>query len=342
MDQIAIVILNWNGQKFLSDFLPSVIAHSGDARIILADNASTDSSVHFVQTHFPQVEIVVNSENGGFAKGYNDALKRIESPYYLLLNSDVEVTENWLVPLLEQMKDPKIAGCQPKVLAYGNKQKFEHAGACGGYLDRNYFPFCRGRIFDETETDEGQYNGENEVFWTSGACMLIRSEVYHRVGGFDELFFAHMEEIDMCWRIKRLGYSFKIIPSTHVYHVGGGTLNYFSPKKTYLNFRNSLFMIAKNHDGLLFPKMFYRMSLDGIAATTFLLKGKPRHFYAVFQAHRDFYKKLRTMLRKRAALKSLSTTFNDRGLYRGSILWARYFKHIHQFSKLNMRFFEKM
>ena len=339
MNQIAIVILNWNGKNFLKDFLPGVIKHSADARIIVADNNSSDDSVGFLESMYPQVEIIRNVENGGFAKGYNDALKLVESPFYLLLNSDVEVSEDWLVPLMTSLKDPLVAGCQPKVLTFSNRERFEHAGACGGFLDRNYYPFCRGRIFDETEYDKHQYDGETEVFWTSGACMLIRSELFHKAGGFDEDFFAHMEEIDLCWRIKRLGYAFRVIPSSEVYHVGGGTLSYLSPQKTYLNFRNSLFMITKNHHGWLFPKLFYRMYLDGVAAITFLCKGKPKHFNAVFRAHIDFYRKLRVMLGHRKYLNSISTGFNDGGLYRGSILWARYFKRIHEFSRLNMRFF---
>lgn len=340
MNQIAIVILNWNGKHFLKEFLPSVIKHSGDARIILADNASSDDSISFLTSEFPNIEIIQNDQNGGFAKGYNDALKKVESKFYLLLNSDVEVSENWLIPLLKTMNDSQIAGCQPKVLAHSNKSKFEHAGAAGGYLDHNYYPFCRGRIFNETEDDSHQYDGEAEVFWTSGACMLIRSELFHQVGGFDELFFAHMEEIDLCWRIKRLGYAFKIIPSSEVYHVGGGTLNYFSPKKTYLNFRNSLYMITKNHAGWLGPKLFYRMLLDGIAAMMFLVSGKPSHFNAVFMAHIDFYMNIKNMLSKRKNLKMNSGNFNRTGLYRGSILWAKYFKKIHSFSKLNMRLFD--
>jgi len=340
LNQIAIVILNWNGKHFLKDFLPSVIKYSKDARIIVADNASSDDSISLLTNEFPTIEIIQNDQNGGFAKGYNDALKKVESPYYLLLNSDVEVSENWLVPLLKTMENPKIAGCQPKVLSFANKTKFEHAGAAGGYLDRNYYPFCRGRIFNETEKDTHQYDGEAEVFWTSGACMLIRSELYHKVGGFDELFFAHMEEIDLCWRIKKLGYQFKIIPSSEVYHVGGGTLDYLSTKKTYLNFRNSLYMITKNHVGWLFPKLFYRMLLDGIAATMFLFSGKPKHFWAVFMAHVDFYKHLKIMLKKRKELREIATDFNKTGLYRGSILWAKYFKGIRSFSNLNMRLFD--
>ena len=340
MNQIAIVILNWNGKHFLKDFLPSVIKYSGDARIIVADNASSDDSISFLTNEFPTIEIIQNDQNGGFAKGYNDALKKVESPYYLLLNSDVEVSENWLIPLLKTMENPQVAGCQPKVLSFADKSKFEHAGAAGGYLDHNYYPFCRGRIFNETENDTQQYDGEAEVFWTSGACMLIRSELFHKVGGFDELFFAHMEEIDLCWRIKKLGYQFKIIPSSEVYHVGGGTLDYLSPKKTYLNFRNSLYMITKNHVGWLFPKLFYRMLLDGIAATMFLFSGKPTHFWSVFMAHVDFYKHLKIMLKKRKELREISADFNKTGLYRGSILWAKYFKGIRSFSNLNMRLFD--
>jgi GT2 family glycosyltransferase len=340
LDQIAIVILNWNGVKFLHEFLPSVIQHSENARIIVADNASTDESVEVIRTQFPNVEIILNESNGGFAKGYNDALKKIDSEFYLLLNSDVEVSENWLNPLFEAIQNPKVAGCQPKVLAHANPMKFEHAGACGGFLDHNYYPFCRGRIFNETEIDQQQYAGTTEVFWTSGACMLIRSKLFHQVGGFDEQFFAHMEEIDLCWRIKKLGFSFLVVPTSEVYHVGGGTLNYFSPKKTYLNFRNSLYMITKNHAGLLFPKLFYRMLLDGIAAGMFLISGKPSHFKAVFDAHMHFYKNLSSMLQKRAFIKENTGQFNRTGLYKGSILWAKYFKRIHAFSNLNMRLFD--
>ena len=340
MNQLAIVILNWNGKDFLAKFLPSVLKYSSTARIVVADNDSTDDSVLFLKKNYPNVELVINDSNGGFAKGYNDALKQIQSSYYLLLNSDVEVTENWLVPLMEAMKDTSVAGCQPKVLSYQDRNRFEHAGAAGGFLDHNYYPFCRGRIFETTEMDTNQYDHEMEVFWTSGACMLIRSEVFHEVGGFDEDFFAHMEEIDLCWRIKRKGHSFKVIPSAVVYHVGGGTLSYFSPKKTYLNFRNSLFMITKNHEGMLFFKLIYRGILDGLAAGMFLISGKPQHFMAVFKAHLSYYGKLNTMLKHRKRLKESSIKFNETGLYHGSILWAKYFKKIKDFNKLNMRFFK--
>lgn len=339
MRKLSIVILNWNGHNYLEKFLPSVTAFSSDARIILADNASTDHSVDFVRMNYPDIEIIINTSNGGFAKGYNDALKQVDSDYYLLLNSDIEVTENWLAPLIELMKDDSIAGCQPKVLSYGNKHKFEHAGASGGFLDADYFPFCRGRIFDSTENDERQYDAPTEVFWATGAALLIRSEVFHQLGGFDESFFAHMEEIDLCWRAKKMGYSFHVQPKSVVYHVGGGTLSYMSPRKTYLNFRNSLYMIVKNHDGWLFPKLFVRMCLDGIAGIRFLIKGELKNLWAVLNSHFSMYANLSTLLKKRKEIKKTATNPNNNGHYKGSILWAYYFKRINKFSQLNQRLF---
>ena len=339
MNEIAIVILNWNGKSFLEKFLPSVVSFSGNARIIVADNASTDDSISFLTTTYPSIELIQNAENKGFAGGYNEALKQIESPYYLLLNSDIEVSENWLAPLLATMEDPTIAGCQPKILSYHSKSMFEHAGASGGYLDKNYFPFCRGRIFDQFEQDNGQYDGKTEIFWSSGATMLIRSELFHRAGGFDEEFFAHMEEIDLCWRIKKMGYGFVVEPKSHIFHVGGGTLPYLSPRKTFLNFRNSLYMIVKNHEGLLFPKLFHRMVLDGIAALRFIALMEWKHFTAVFSAHMALYKHLPALLKQRKAIKKTIQNNNTVGLYRGSILWARYFKGVTKFSMLNQRLF---
>jgi len=341
VNTLSIVILNWNGKQFLEDFLPTVIKYSDGAEIIVADNASTDASINLLKTQFPAIRIIQNSENGGFAKGYNDALKQVDSDLYLLLNSDIEVTENWLQPLLKKMENPLVAGCQPKVLSYQFKKQFEHAGASGGYLDRNYFPFCRGRIFDKFEEDVHQYDSETEIFWATGAALLIRSKVYHLLNGFDESFFAHMEEIDLCWRAKKIGYQFWVVPSSVVYHVGGGTLPYSSPRKTYLNFRNSLFMIVKNHHGLLFPKLFYRLSLDGVASVRFLLKGEFKQLMAVFNAHMAMYGQLNTLLKKRKAIKRTRTNPNNAGLYGGSILWARYFKGIHHFSELNQRLFKK-
>ena len=337
LNRTAIVILNWNGKSFLEQFLPKVISYSQGARVIVADNASTDDSIEFLKTNFPDIELIHNAENGGFAKGYNEALQDVDSEFYVLLNSDIELTENWLEPLLETFKDETVAGCQPKVLSFNNKKSFEHAGAAGGFIDVNYFPFCRGRILTSVEEDHGQYDNQQEVFWSTGACLAIRSELFHKVGGFDEDFFAHMEEIDLCWRLKRLNYRFLIEPKSVVYHVGGGTLPYNSPRKTFLNFRNSLFMLTKNHEGMLFPKLIWRQCIDGIAALSFLAKGELKHFVAVFKAHLSFYGKLRTMLKKRKALKKSSTTFNSKGMFRGNILWNYYAKGVKKYSDLNKR-----
>jgi GT2 family glycosyltransferase len=341
LESISIVILNWNGKHFLEQFLPSVIANSGRSKIFVADNASTDGSIELVKENFPNVKIILNTENGGFAKGYNDALKQIDSEFYLLLNSDIEVTPGWIEPLIEVMKDPQVAGCQPKILNYNVRTQFEHAGAAGGFLDKNYFPFCRGRIFDQFETDNGQYNGTSEVFWATGAALLIRSRLFHEEGGFDTAFFAHMEEIDLCWRIKKKGYRFLAVTDSVIYHVGGGTLPYLSPKKSYLNFRNSLFMIVKNHEGLLLPKLLYRMLLDGIAGVRFLLRGEWKQLGSVLRAHSHFYLHLRTLLKQRTSIKRSSTSFNASGIYKGNILWDRYFKGINRFSDLNQRLFSK-
>jgi GT2 family glycosyltransferase len=337
--KLAVVILNWNGVDFLKQFLSTVIQFSSEAEIIVADNASTDDSVPYLQTHFPEVKIIQNENNGGFAKGYNDALKHVESEYYVLLNSDIEVTENWLQPLLQFMENnPRVAACQPKVLSFHNKKLFEHAGAAGGFIDRNYFPFCRGRIFETVEEDLGQYDFETELFWATGACFMIRSSVYWEVNGFDEDFFAHMEEIDLCWRIKKRAHSIFAIPSSVVYHVGGGTLAYKSPRKTYLNFRNSLFMITKNHEGLLIPKLVYRMTLDGMAGMLFFFTGRWSHVWAILKSHFHFYGSFSTMYKKREK-STPKSSMNKIGFYNGSILWANYFKRIKRFNALNKRLF---
>lgn len=337
LNRTAIVILNWNGKTFLEQFLPSVISYSKGARIIVADNASTDQSIEFLKANFPDVELIQNPSNGGFAKGYNEALQHVDSEFYILLNSDIQLTENWLDPLLQVFKDENVAGCQPKVLSFQDQKSFEHAGASGGFLDTNYFPFCRGRILTSVEEDHGQYDNQQEVFWSTGACLAIRSELFHKVGGFDEDFFAHMEEIDLCWRLKRMNYRFLIEPKSVVYHVGGGTLPYNSPRKAYLNFRNSLFMLTKNHQGILLPKVVWRMMIDGVAAISFLAKGEFRHFGAVFHAHFSFYSKLGTFLKKRKVVKKTSTTFNSVGMFRGNILWNYYVKGVKRYSDLNKR-----
>jgi len=338
----AIVILNWNGRAFLEEFLPSVTSFSKGARIIVADNASTDDSIAFLKEYYPDVELVINESNGGFAKGYNDALKSVDSEYFLLLNSDIEVTDGWLEPLEKALENVEIAGCQPKILAQKRKTHFEHAGASGGFIDKNYYPFCRGRILSDVEQDEGQYNEQTDIFWATGACFLVRSEVYHEMGGFDEDFFAHMEEIDLCWRIKRMGHRIVVVPESTVYHVGGGTLSYQSPRKTFLNFRNNLFMILKNHEGFLPTRIFGRLCLDGMAACLFLLKLQFGNFWAVFKSHMAFYVKLRTMLRKRKALKRQigDRKMNRSGMYKGSILWGSFLGGKKKFSDLDSQRFQ--
>lgn len=335
---VAVVILNWNGRAFLEQFLANVVSNSQPYRVVLADNASTDDSLAWTKAHFPDMEIVVNTENGGFAKGYNDALKRIQADYYVLLNSDVEVTPNWLEPLLQTMKDPKVAACQPKVLAYHQKDQFEHAGASGGFIDKYQYPFCRGRLMHVVENDQHQYDYPTSVFWTTGACMLIRSNVYHEMDGLDERFFAHMEEIDLCWRMQRAGHQLMAIPQSTVYHVGGGTLAYQSPRKTFLNFRNSLLMIHKNHPGWVFGVIFRRLCLDGLAGIMFTLKGEFAHTKAIIQAHFSFYRMLSSSRVERNKWKHLPHKATQ-GVYKGSILWAFYAQKIRAFKDLNQRRF---
>lgn len=340
MNDLAIVILNWNGKKWLKKFLPSVIKHAETARVIVADNCSTDDSIEYLKTYHPEVEIVQNDMNGGFAKGYNEALSQITATYYLLLNSDIEVSEGWLLPLYEMIQQEGVAACQPKIKSYSDRESFEHAGACGGYIDYNYFPFCRGRILNEVEKDHGQYDSISEVFWASGAALMIRSSLFHKLGGFDEEFFAHMEEIDLCWRLKKRGYKIMVNPESTVYHVGGGTLAYNSPKKVYLNFRNNLLMLIKNHDGLLFPKLFYRMSIDGIAAIMFLLKGELKSFGAVFKAHMYIYGHFRSNYKKRKEIREQSYDQRSVGRFRGNLIWNFYVKGNKKFSALNQRLFD--
>jgi len=341
LHKIAIVILNYNGRKHLETYLPSVVEHADEHKIILADNASTDDSVDFIRAFYPQIELLINTSNGGFAQGYNEALKHVDAEYYILLNSDVEVTSNWIKPLLILMEnDSNISGCQPRIKSYLDKSKFEHAGAAGGFLDKNYYPFCRGRIFDKIEEDHGQYDSNMEIFWATGACMMIRAEHFHKAGGFDITFFAHMEEIDLCWRLKRLGHSFFSSADSTVYHLGGGTLSYQSPRKTFLNFRNSLFMITKNHEGLLFTVLFKRLFLDGLAAIQFLFSGQFKHIWALLTAHFSFYAHLKEMLGKRKNFKhQFKIQFNPKGLYKKSIIIERFLRKKDKFSQLNKEYF---
>lgn len=301
MKKIAVVILNWNGVKLLEQFLPSVMSYSPEATIYLADNASTDSSIEFVKTNYPDIKIIQNEGNFGYAQGYNVALQHLEEPYFCLLNSDVEVTENWLKPILEIFeKEKNVAIIQPKILDFKNKSLFEYAGAAGGFIDKYGYPYCRGRIFETVEKDNGQYDDFSEIFWASGACFFIRKEVFNQLGGFDESFFAHQEEIDLCWRSKNAGYKTYYTFQSIIYHVGGATLKESNPKKTFLNFRNSLLMLVKNlPEGKILPIIFTRLFLDGIAGIQFILKGKFSHCWAIIKAHFHFYHLLNKYLKKR-------------------------------------------
>ncbi|MFY7816643.1 MAG: glycosyltransferase family 2 protein [Chryseobacterium taeanense] len=289
--KLAVVILNWNGKSWLEKFLPSVVRYSRQADIYVIDNLSTDGSIDFLQTNFQEVKVIKNDENYGFAGGYNEGLKKINNDFYCLLNSDVEVTENWIEPILDLFdKNPEISAIQPKILSYDQKDYFEFAGAGGGLIDNIGYPYCRGRIFDEVEKDHGQYDDETEIFWASGCCLFIRSKDFWEQRGFDERFFAHQEEIDLCWRLINSGKKIFYTGKSKVYHVGGGTLNKQSAKKTFLNMRNNLSMLLKN---LPFPYLiliiFSRLCLDGLAAIYFGYKYGIAHFWAVGRAHFSFY-----------------------------------------------------
>jgi GT2 family glycosyltransferase len=304
--KIAVVILNWNGQKLLAQFLPSIIQYSPEAVIYLADNDSTDDSVSFVKTNYPTIKIIQNKGNFGYAKGYNEALQFVEEEIYALVNSDIEVTENWLQPIITLFENnSKTSIIQPKILDFKNKEYFEYAGAGGGFIDKYGFPYCRGRIFDTIEKDNGQYNDTTEIFWASGACFFIRKEVFRELHGLDADFFAHQEEIDLCWRAFNKGYITKYCGQSTVYHVGGATLDAENPKKTFLNFRNSLWMLTKNlPKNKLFPVLFIRLSQDGMAGIRFLTQGKFKHLWVVLKSHFYFYFYLFQFLGKRGANQS--------------------------------------
>jgi GT2 family glycosyltransferase len=336
--KVAVVILNWNGKKFLEQFLPSVIQYSSEvAEIVVADNASTDESVSFIKKHFPEVTLIINESNGGFSKGYNDALKKVDAEYYVLLNSDIEVTENWIEPVIQLMdSDPTIAACQPKLLSFHEKNKFEYAGAAGGYIDKFGYPFCRGRMFLSLEEDQGQYDDTKEIFWATGACMFVRASYYHTYGGLDEDFFAHMEEIDFCWRMRNFGYKIMYCPESKVYHIGGGTLPKSSARKTYLNFRNNFTLLYKNlPKDRVIPVFTVRLILDGIAAFKFLAEGGFRDFIAVTRAHFSFYRNYRAIRRKRILQKQNPLTL----IYKGSIVTDYYLGKKKKFSELDQNKF---
>jgi GT2 family glycosyltransferase len=330
LKKIAVVILNWNGAKLLEQFLPSVFEFSDEATIYVADNASTDTSIEVIQNQFPLVKIIQNTGNFGFAKGYNEALKFVEEEYYALVNSDIEVTENWLASILVLFEnEPETAIIQPKLLDFKKKTHFEYAGGAGGFIDKFGYPFCRGRIFDTVEEDKNQYDDAIEIFWATGACFFIRKEVYRKLNGFDDDFFAHQEEIDLCWRAFNLGYKTKYTPKSIVYHVGGATLNEGNPRKTFLNFRNSLFMLTKNlPKNQLFPILFIRMCLDGLAGIQFILKGKFKHFWAILEAHFTFYHLVFQFYKKRGT--------NQKSNYykTNSIVYSYFVKNGKVFEKL--------
>ena len=325
--KIAVVILNWNGKELLKKFLPSVVENSQEATVYLADNASTDDSIAFVKAHYPNVVIIENLENGGYAKGYNDALKFVDEDIYCLLNSDVEVTKEWLKPIFSAFETTTdTAIIQPKILDYKNKSHFEYAGAAGGFIDKYGYPYCRGRIFDTVEEDTNQYQ-DSEIFWASGACFFIKKDVFRTLDGFDESFFAHMEEIDLCWRAFNLGMLTMYCNDSTVYHVGGATLKTNNPKKTYLNFRNSLFALTKNASEPLFLLIFIRLLLDGIASFKFLTQLKFAHMLSILRAHLSFYSNLTRLLKQRKILPKQKKYY-----HRTSIVWDYFIKNRNKFT----------
>ena len=333
--KVAVVILNWNGRSLLEQFLPSVTKYSADKDtvVIVADNGSTDDSVEFVKKAYPKVQILQLEENYGFALGYNKALKQIDAEYYVLLNSDVEVTEDWLKPLISYMDShPEVAVCGPKILDYKDNAKFEYAGAAGGFIDKYAYPYCRGRMFNTVETDEGQYDTPAECLWVSGACMVTRASVYREFSGLDERFFAHMEEIDYCWRVNNKGFKVVNLPASVIYHVGGASLDMGNPRKTFLNFRNSLLCMYKNTERKNWNHIFIkRLILDGIAAVKFLFTDSPAHFMAVFKAHCEFFK----LKKHYAPLINSETDQSDNKLvWQGSIVVWYYLKKVRKYSDL--------
>jgi GT2 family glycosyltransferase len=337
--EIAIVILNWNGKNLFNTFLPSVIRNSDypEVTVYMADNGSTDDSVNFLKINYPSVKIIELKKNYGFAEGYNQALRQIEAGYFVLLNSDVKVTSNWLQPCIDLLKKNKsLAVVQPKILSYEKPYEFEYAGAGGGFIDKFGYPFCRGRILNCTEHDNGQYDSISYIFWASGACMFIKSEVFRQAGGFDGQFWAHMEEIDLCWRLKNNGYEIAFQPESVVYHLGGGTLPYSSPQKIYLNFRNNLFMLFKNLPANKFKRIFFsRFILDMVAAAKFFSGFYFSGFWAVIKAHISFFRNLPRLREKRSALTGNTTQKEHKEIYSKSIMWKFFIQKKRKFSELN-------
>ncbi len=336
--KIAIVILNWNGSKLMQQFLPSVIEFSkgGSTDIIVADNGSTDDSLQMLQSRFSKVKILDLKQNYGFARGYNEALKQIDADYYVILNSDVEVTSGWLeAPILLMENNPAIAAVQPKILSYAQKTHFEYAGAAGGFIDRFGYPFCRGRIFNEVEEDFGQYDDSVDIFWATGACIIIRAKLFHEAGGFDAAFWAHMEEIDLCWRLKNQGFRIVYAPESKVYHLGGGSLPYNSPQKLFLNFRNNLWLLYKNlPDGQLFYILFIRMVLDAVAALKLLTELNLNGIRSVLKAHYQFYISIPALHQKRQQARKAGHLKPSAQRLPRSIVFQFYIRNRKHFSDL--------
>jgi len=329
--QTAVVILNYNGKEFLQKFLPSVVKFSATAKIYVVDNFSSDLSIPFLEASYPQIQLIKLSQNYGFAGGYNEALKQIDSEYCILLNSDVEVTKNWLNPLeILAQSDNQIAAIQPKILDFNRKEYFEYAGAAGGFLDIFGYPFCKGRIFETLEKDTGQFEEEYPIFWASGACLFLKSSVFHSIGGFDASFFAHMEEIDLCWRFQNEGFKVMYCPKSSVFHVGGGTLNKSNPFKTFLNYRNNLSMLFKNLPSkFLIPILFSRLILDGVSALKFLKEGSFKDIFAILKAHFSFYSLIPKLITKRS-----KQFLGFQNLYKKSIIWDYFIRNKKEFKKL--------
>lgn len=338
MDKTAIVILNWNGVNMLTRFLPNVLDYSRDEAVVyVADNASTDNSVEILKRHFPEVRLIIFDRNWGFAEGYNKALEQIEAEYYVLLNSDVEVSHHWLTPLTEFMDNhPEAAACQPKLLSEKNRDSFEYSGACGGYIDFYGYPFCRGRVFDVVENDDGQYDYVAEVLWATGACMMVRASDFKAAGGFDSRFFAHCEEIDLCWRLWLMGRKVFCVPDSYVYHIGGGTLPKNNPMKTFLNFRNNLTMLYKNlPDDTLGRVMRVRAVLDYVAALQALCAGRIGDCKAIIKGRRAFKEWLPEYREVRESVQNRRKVDNVVGIYRHSILWQYYVKGKRKYAELS-------
>lgn len=332
MKSIAVAILNWNGRPLLERFLPSVLQHSDQGDVIVIDNGSSDDSIEWLKSHHPDVRIIALESNSGYAGGYNEGMKQIEHEYVVLLNSDVEVTENWLQPILDRFaSDEQIGAIQPKILSLNEPSKFEYAGAAGGFIDQLGYPFCRGRIFYFTEEDKGQYNDAMPVFWSTGACLAVRAEAYHKAGELDPQFFAHMEEIDLCWRMQRNGYSCWVEPASEVYHLGGGTLSSQSTQKTYLNFRNNLILLTKNlPQRKILSVILARLILDGVAGIQFALKGQIPHTLAIVKAHFHFYGRYGKIVKRRSGEFPWPLT----GVYRQSIVRQVFLGGMKSFDKL--------